>query len=1045
LKASLKFVKLSPEQLRASREYRVPIYVSEQENTEEQNIFVALASIVSPSNMIPVQLAASLQSAFNGDATQEKIRLTFSQKDLETLYEKLSNAYDRYQNEDEGESRERQSAKDLRHIYTSLGIKSRRTGSYYLSSEESEESSESIKRSKKIGSNQPFGMLCLRTNDIDQFIVPFDEQKLPQLLRKAINGEKIGFLQEYAEIRQQLSNGKHFQQHIAMSIGETKTKIPTSAGFPLAIIWQTSAVASIQGKVQGEIKMSGQKLIGELKLRSSAISTHMHKTESWTPVIISGVQSLRTIELNHNDINLKVEASTEDIELTLELPKHEQKERVLGLHTLPATFVQKFDWEKRTAQEPRLRVVRNLALEHMQREYLLEQQPNRCIRVEGNIHRVWSPKQILNALYTTENNVHVYYKPTENTPQELIARVSGFSFRRSDQHQKPDFEDFYHGKSSKRQPFRSIYEDDEADYKSMELTSSDNKQRHSRLSTFVSSYQPSKAYKHQLKVELKARTPRETHEAELLIQGQCDQRMQHCKATFNAQRTPIKGESQNWVLQANIQTVAPEQVRNEEEPETKQSRMLVKCEAEWGPMDSQKQEIHVRIQAEPTRKTYWQSESADKWSRFLNKIDLTADYKLHSAQRHFIERVFNMAKLQYFWQLTTDGERKGEPNTVRASLLIDPVTRRYANFTVQSPEERTQGKMLELPVRVQPFALERRSQQYHSFSQLVQSYSQQSSAECRADDRRVRTFDGVAYRAPMSECWTVLAKDCSRETPRFVVLMKKFDESKKVKIITPESTIEMQRQSGQIVVKIDGEQTTSEEKLQEQGIDKSDYQVYVQKRGVSVRFDGEEAKIQVSSIYKNIQCGLCGHYSDEEEDVFRMSNNKRSQNLKDFHQSYTLKNQECEEQKLNKFYQDRDSEEFQVKQKKQKSIYYRDNFYNQEDSSEENNQFWASSEENNENGQKTKPVDSTYTLEYAQKLCFSVKPVKKCPRGTTADEDAEPKEVKVQFFCLERQSSQARRLQRQVRQGSIVDASGFQPSFYDTVQQPTKCQPAEFH
>jgi hypothetical protein len=34
--------------------------------------------------------------------------------------------------------------------------------------------------------------------------------------------------------------------------------------------------------------------------------------------------------------------------------------------------------------------------------------------------------------------------------------------------------------------------------------------------------------------------------------------------------------------------------------------------------------------------------------------------------------------------------------------------------------------------------------------------------------------------------------------------------------------------------------------------------------------------------------------------------------LKEFHKSYTLKNQECEEKKLNKFYQDRDSEEFQV-------------------------------------------------------------------------------------------------------------------------------------
>jgi len=581
--------------------------------------------------------------------------------------------------------------------------------------------------------------------------------------------------------------------------------------------------------------------------------------------------------------------------------------------------------------------------------------------------------------------------------------------------------------------------------------STDNQQRHTRLTSFADKYEPSKAYKHQVKVELKARTARKSHEAEIQLQGQCDNRMQHCSAVFNVQRTPFGNERSNWELQGKLQTVAPEQVRNEEETEQKQSRMLIETEAEWGPVDGQKQEIHLRIQAEPTRKTYWQAESTNKWARFLNKIDLVAEYKINSAQRHFIERVFNLGRLQYFWQLSSDSERTGEPNMIHATVLIDPVTRRHANVTIQTPTERIQGKMLEIPVRIQSASLERRSQQYNSFSQLIQSYSQ-SGAECRVDDRRIRTFDGVSYRAPMSECWTVLAKDCSRENPRFVVMMKKSEseEAKKVKIITPESAIELQKKSGkqEIVVKIDGQQVNDEERLQEHGIDKSDFQVFVQKRGVSVRFDGEEATIKVSGMYKNIQCGLCGHYSNEESDIFRLSNNKRSQSLKDFHESYTLKNQECEEQKLKKFYQENDSEEFQIKQKKPKSVYYRSNFYAQDEeygSEESDAEWWSSSEENKENGSKTRPIDATKTLEYAQKLCFSVKPVKKCPQGTVPDEQSEPTEVKTQFFCLERHSAQARRLQRQARQGNIVDASGFQPSFYDSVQQPTKCQEAEYH
>jgi len=1049
LKAALKFVKITPEQMRASRKYRVPIYVSEQEDTEEQNLFIGLASIVSPSNMIPVHLAASLRSAFNGDATQEKIQLSFTQKDLEHIYEKLSNLYEGFQNEDGEEMQERESVKQLRQIYSSLGIKSRRTGSYYLSSEESDdESSETIKRSNKIGSNKPFGMICLRTNDVDQMLVPIEEQQLPQLLRNFLNGKKPSFASTFNELSSQLRSGKHFQQHLAMSIAETKTKMPTSAGFPLAIVWQTSAVASVQGKIQGEFELGRREVQAELQLRSSAIATHTHKTETWSPALINGVQTTRTVELNHNLVKVKIVASTTDLRLTIVPPKEEQKERVLGLHTLPAVYTQKFNWEKRTASEPRLRVVRNFALEPMQRDFHLEDQHQSAFRFEGQIHQVRSAKKLIEALYTSENNLHIYYKPTENTPEEVMVRVTGFSFRRSErnEHQKPEFDDFYK-QSSARKPFRSIYEDSDEEYKTMEIQG-DNEQRHQRLTTFVQSYQTHKAYKHQLRVELKARTPGRTHEAELAFQGQCDQQMQHCKAVINMQRTPLFAhEQQNWQLQAQLQTVVPEQVRNEEEPDQKQSRALLQANAEWGPVEekTKQQQVHVRVQAEPTRKTYWRSDSMDKWSRFLNKVDLVAEYKLASPQRHFVERFFQLAKYQYLWQLSTDTERKGEPGMIRASLLIDPITRRHANLTIQTPEERVQGKMLELPIKVQPFALERRQQQYHSFGHLIQSYTQQSAAECRADDRRVRTFDGVAYRAPMSECWTVLAKDCSRESPRFVVMMKKVGESKKVKIITPEAAIELQKKENKrdILIKVDGQQVEDEEQLQEYGIEKQSHQVEVQKRGISVRFDGEEATIKVDSIYKNIQCGLCGHYSDEEENVFRSSDNRRSQSLKDFHKSYTLKNQECEEQKYNKFYAERGSEEFQIKQKKQKSLYYRQHFYgqNEENSSEEReNQWWSSSEETDASERKIRPVEQTQVLEYAQKLCFSTQPVRRCPHGTQPSPDANPTEVKTQFFCVERQSTAARRLQRQVRQGKVVDAEGHSPSFYDNVHEHTKCQ-----
>lgn len=72
--------------------------------------------------------------------------------------------------------------------------------------------------------------------------------------------------------------------------------------------------------------------------------------------------------------------------------------------------------------------------------------------------------------------------------------------------------------------------------------------------------------------------------------------------------------------------------------------MKTLIEATWGPASSTKQEVHLRIQAEPTRKVYWEPESTDKHVRFLNKIDLVVDYKLKSWECHTVERVYQLLK-----------------------------------------------------------------------------------------------------------------------------------------------------------------------------------------------------------------------------------------------------------------------------------------------------------------------------------------------------------------------------------------------------------------
>lgn len=71
--------------------------------------------------------------------------------------------------------------------------------------------------------------------------------------------------------------------------------------------------------------------------------------------------------------------------------------------------------------------------------------------------------------------------------------------------------------------------------------------------------------------------------------------MKHCKLFIDAERTPLHYENQNWVMNTKIQTVAPEQISEDDEEMTKkQSRLLIDIQSSFG--SDRKSQLNVRIQ-----------------------------------------------------------------------------------------------------------------------------------------------------------------------------------------------------------------------------------------------------------------------------------------------------------------------------------------------------------------------------------------------------------------------------------------------------------------
>jgi hypothetical protein len=306
---------------------------------------------------------------------------------------------------------------------------------------------------------------------------------------------------------------------------------------------------------------------------------------------------------------------------------------------------------------------------------------------------------------------------------------------------------------------------------------------------------------------------------------------------------------------------------------------------------------------------------------------------------------------------------------------------------------------------------------------LVSNYATESRPECKVDSRRVNTFDDVTFKAPITKCYTALAKDCASERPRFAVLMKKLSgQDKKIKVILNGDVIEVEPKSShknKLEVTINGKVEQDYEKLREYGIELNTDMVRISNKDITVRFDGEQAWVKISPFYKNKQCGLCGNYNDNSEDEYRMADNEFASDIKSFHKSYSVQDDECRS----------DFEETQRREEYEpitnsREYYERDNEYEQR------------RQRTNEN-YETEPVERTEVMEHSHKICFSIKPVKACPAGSYAKDT---KEHKTSFTCYDRTSTEGRQLLRQARRDNEpIEVPSDKASFVQQLRVPTTC------
>jgi len=258
--------------------------------------------------------------------------------------------------------------------------------------------------------------------------------------------------------------------------------------------------------------------------------------------------------------------------------------------------------------------------------------------------------------------------------------------------------------------------------------------------------------------------------------------------------------------------------------------------------------------------------------------------------------------------------------------------------------------------------------------------------------------------------------------------------------------------NGQFKIRVNGKALPTSE-IEQHDIHmegESTYVVQLPTVGIRVTFDGYGAVIQMSHMYKNAQCGLCGHYNDEKTDVFRTASNELTDDLTKFHRSY-LQTDDSECQVDETIVADKKRYRYDSKSWETNSDSNSNSGSSSESKSNSNSKSKSSEEKSSSTNSRSsevvderKPRLATKMIEYNHELCFSTKPIFECPTNTYPVEH-QTESKKVSFGCLPRTDAHAIRLERQVMRQQIVDINNVEgvqlkPSFVETVFVPLKCK-----
>ncbi|CAJ0957633.1 unnamed protein product, partial [Mesorhabditis belari] len=962
---------------------------------------IELSTVFSNDSVLPKELMASMDALLAGYWNKNFLQVGITQQGLDRVLRENMPKVESIRSIDDVITRGKRSFFEqpkqlLQGLFNKLSIVTRRR------SDDSEK--------------DPHATIYIRYRNMDYALIPLDEQIISKVMQNVISGDKLNLEQ----LEQILVRGTKLNVKTASMIYEVTRIFPTTFGITMMVSTKMPVVSSIQLNAKADLLPKGESSLNGIRAEiigePSVTITHLCQSMTLSPIVHTGIKLQNSI-LAVLPIDVTIQAEYRNKEFTMEtIFKSPREEKLLfKALTRPVTYIRKVIGESRRYAEPTEKIIYVPRFDKMNKEVDFvfgEEMTGMGFHLTGNVYTKFDNYQIL-PIVANEKQMEIRALITDETPREYkiqsVVRL---------------FEDLSLPTTS---VFDSFFNEENRRHFAVEKDSTESFEESEREELVKKNSrkfnQEPKGTGHSCKITIESIGGRKERKAELSAKAVCDKdSLRMCHFSVEARRSPLfKGERDTCKAHLNAYTLFPEEASSLKElKEQKHREFHSVIQGNFG--CEKTNEFTVKVQAEQNKEMRkWinyvdTSRNAEvdnfkllKEAGYLNQYKIDAEYNIDRSYEKVITHGYRLLRSWNWWN--TDLEIVSNSNNrVSALVEIEPENRRYVNLTINTPETKMSMRSMRCPFKLPLLnvfhPVEMRSYKTHEYTRSA----------CEIRSTKIRTFDEVLYKTPLTTCYTVVAKDCSHEQPSFSVLVKKIRESgeeKMLKVITKEKVVEMWMEKEELMCEVNGKKI-KEESLSKHDIVKLADRVYkIELEELSVRFDGRVVRVELSQQFKGVQCGLCGHYDDDRENEFRRADNEHTEDLEEFHRSYLAEECKVEEEK--------------IKEKK--------NYGRVEESSSEELSVFEEIDLAIAISDNDELIERQQVIEYAHRTCFSRTAIKECPRG----EPFRSEKVNLRFVCFPRESKEALQFIREIRRGPI-SLESFQDSFVQGVKSAIQCR-----